>query len=67
MRCTSGGIISVIYKGSEMRINFKFDFDGSANGKIEFQKGNFIAEPAEQEFGKERGIVVRKATKNEMK
>ena len=68
MRCTSGGIISVIYKGSEMKINFKFSMDKSAEGEIIFQKGNFIAEPTEQEFGKwGTEMVVRKATKNEMK
>ncbi len=66
--CTSGGIVSVIYKGSEMRINFKFDMDASGSGKIAFQKGNFIAEPTGEEFDKPgTGIVIKKAAEDEMK
>ena len=66
--CSSGGIVSVIYKGSEMRINFKFHMDAMAKGTITFQKGDFIAEPEKAEFGKARtGIRIRKATNEEMK
>lgn len=64
--CTSGGIVSVIYKGSEMRINFKFHMDAMPKGKITFQKGDFIAEPVEK-FQPNTGIIIRKATKDEMK
>ena len=66
--CSSGGIVSVIYKGSEMKINFKFHMDAMAEGKITFQKGDFIAEPEKAEFGRATtGILIRKATDKELK
>lgn len=66
--CTSGGIVSIIYKGSEMRINFKFRDSPGAVGKITFQKGDFIAEPEKAEFGRAgTEIRIRKATDEELK
>ena len=59
---TTREVLSVTYKRSEMKINFKFYGDfGYAFGKITFQKGNFIAEPENQKNGRS-GIQVRKAT-----
>jgi hypothetical protein len=66
--CNSGGVVSIFYKGSEMKINFKFYMEVAAEGKITFQKGSFIAEPEEAELGKARtGIVIRKATDEKLK
>lgn len=68
MRCSSGGIFTVIYKGAKMNINFKFEMDQSAEGEIVFQKGDFIAEPIKTDSGVSRtGIIVRKAESGEMK
>lgn len=66
--CASGGVVSVIYKGSEMKINFKFYMEVMAEGKITFQKGDFIAEPEKAKFGKAKtGIIISKATDKELK
>lgn len=66
--CSSGGLVSIIYKGSEMKINFQFYMESEAEGKITFQKGNFIAEPKEAKSGTARtGIRIRKATDEELK
>jgi hypothetical protein len=66
--CSSGGVVSVIYKGAEMKINFKFYMEAEAEGKITFQKGYFIAEPKDREFGRARtGIQIRKAKDEELK
>lgn len=68
MRCSSGGIVEIIYKGATMRVNFKFGMDESANGEIIFQKGDFIAEPDRKEGDSGRtGMVIRKAESGEMK
>jgi hypothetical protein len=61
-------LLSIIYKGSEMKINFKFlgDF-GFPYGKITFKKGDFIAEPeGKDDVNRAVGIRIRKA-KEELK
>jgi hypothetical protein len=62
-------VLSIIYKGSEMRIHFKFIHEfGRVSGKITFQKGDFIAEPKElNNVGIAKGIKARKATDEELK
>jgi hypothetical protein len=66
--CSSSGLVSVIYKGEEMKISFEFYMVAAAEGKITFQKGNFIAEPKDRERGRARtGILIRKAADKEIK
>jgi hypothetical protein len=69
INCGNGNeLLSIIYKGSEMKINFKFlgDF-GFPYGKITFKKGDFIAEPeGKDDVNRAVGIRIRKA-KEELK
>lgn len=59
--------VSMIYRGAEMKIRFKFTGDvGTVRGKIVFRKGSYIAEP-QKPYSSERfeGIRIRRATKEE--
>jgi hypothetical protein len=69
IKCGNGNeAISIIYKGAEMRIHFKFYAEfGLPVGRITFQEGDFIAEPEKIERGLAQGIRIRKATPEENK